>query len=352
MPCWAGGDVSGPCDPKTRKRQILEGKLERLWDDYQAAIDQTTAVLGAVESKKLQRQAESTYKQIEKLDAELRQLDTKPTETPAETAQTDIGRWHRELESKLPEIDFKSLEATLLRIVREYTDEGCASLLLFQKSSQMGGEWCAARIRELLRRKTRQGQFSHYPLSFQATEQVESMALLRRLGPHLGLEPANHDLQNFARQVTQTLCGKLRTGSVVLIECGRCDDMLRDPEVFRWLVEDFWGDMVRRLALLANDYAAIKLIFLLFVDGPLPENTIAEKHCCTLDDYQKNKLLEIPLKPWDWDDIHDWIASYSCLPMNKAQLKRMTDKIYNATEGLPGLVVHELLKECCPSAGG
>ena len=352
MPWWAGGDVSGPCDPKTRKRQILEGKLERLWDDYQAAIDQTTAVLGAVESKKLQRQAESTYKQIEKLDAELRQLDTKPTEISAEAAQSDIGRWHRELESKLPEIDFKSLEETLLRIVSEYSDEGCASLLLFQKSSQMGGEWCAARIRELLQRKTRQGQFRHYPLVFQATERVEGMALLRRLGPHLNLNPANQDLPGFARKVVQTLCGSLQTGSVVLIECGRCDDLLRDPEVFRWLVEDFWGDMVRTLALLANDYEAIKLIFLLFVDGPLPENTLVERHCCTLDDYQKHKLLEISLKHWDRDDIRDWIAHYSCLPLTKAQLKRMTDKIYDATDGLPRLVVHELLKECCPSAGG
>ncbi|MCX7108958.1 MAG: hypothetical protein NTX45_02280 [Proteobacteria bacterium] len=346
--------MNGVCDLKTRKRQILENKLERLWEDYQAAIDQSTAVLGAVESKKLQKQADAIYKQIEQLDAELRLLDTKPTEiaADAETAQSDIGRWHRELKSKLPEIDFKLLEETLLRIIKDHSDEGCASLLLFQKSSQMGGEWCAARIRELLQRKTRQGQFRHYPLAFQATERVEGMALLRRLGPHLKLDPASHDLRGFARQVVQTLCGSLQTGSVVLIECGRCDDFLRDPDVFRWLVEDFWGDMVHALAAVANDYEAIKLIFLLYVDGPLPDNAIAEKHCCTLDDYQKHKLLEITLKPWDWDDIHDWIASYSCLGLTKPQLKRMTDKIYNATDGLPGLVAHELLKECCPSVGG
>ncbi|MEI7867821.1 MAG: hypothetical protein WCI11_08005 [Candidatus Methylumidiphilus sp.] len=346
--------MNGVCDPKTRKRQILEGKFERLWGDYQAAIDQSTTVLDAVESIRLKRQADAIYEQIESLGAELDLLGTKPTEiaVDAETAQADIGRWHRELKSKLPEIDFKLLEETLLRIIKDHSDEGCASLLLFQKSSQMGGEWCAARIRELLRRKTRQGQFSYYPLSFLATEQVESMALLRRLGPHLDLEPANQNLQNFARQVTQTLCGKLRTGSVVLIECGRCDDFLRDPDVFRWLVEDFWGDMVHALAAVANDYEAIKLIFLLYVDGPLPDNAIAEKHCCTLDDYQKHKLLEITLKPWNWDDIHDWIASYSCLGLTKPQLRRMTDKIYSATDGLPGLVVHELLKECCPSVGG
>jgi len=307
--------VNGVCDPKTRKRQILEGKLERLWGDYQAAIDQSTAVLDAVESIRLKRQADAIYEQIESLGAELDLLGTKPTEiaVDAETAQADIGRWHRELKSKLPEIDFKLLEETLLRIIRDHSDEGCASLLLFQKSSQMGGEWCAARIQELLRRKTRQGLFSHYPLSFQATEQVESMALLRRLGLHFDLKPANHDLQNFARQVTQILCGKLRTGSVVLIECGRCDDLLSDPDVFRWLVEDFWGDLVRTLATVANDYEAVKLIFLLYVDGSLPENSIAEGHCCTLDDYQKHKLLEIPLKPWDRNDIHEWIASYSCL---------------------------------------
>ncbi len=349
-----GDDVNGANDPKSRKRLILETKLERLWENYQAAIDQSTAVLGAVESQQLQRQADAIYEQIEKLDDDLRLLDTKPTETSvdAETAQSDTGRWHRELKSKLPEIDFKLLEQTLLRIMQDHSDEGCASLLLFQKSSQMGGEWCAGRIRELLQRKTRQGQFRHYPLAFQATEQIEGMALLRRLGPHLNLDPASHDLRGFAQQVVQTLCSSLRTGSVVLIECGRCDDLLNDPDVFRWLVEDFWGDLVRKLATVANNYEAIKLIFLLYVDGSLPENSIAEGYCCTLDDYQKHKLLEIPLNPWEWNDIHEWIASYSCRELNKQQLRRMTDKIYNATNGLPGLVVHELLKECCPSVGG
>jgi len=340
------------CDSKATKRNVLENLFKELEEDYSTAMAQTIAVVDEVECNRLLRHAGTIFQRMEKVEIELKSLDLSPLGNTGDTAQQDIAWLQMELKSKLPEIDFKSLEETLLRIVKEYSDEGCASLLLFQKSSQMGGEWCAARIRELLQRKTRQGQFRHYPLAFQATERIEGMALLRRLGPHLNLDPANQDLPGFARQVVQTLCSSLRTGSVVLIECGRCDDLLRDPEVLRWLIQDFWGDLVRSWAAVANDYEAIKLIILLFVDGPLPENTIAEKHCCTLDDYQKHKLLEIPLKPWGRDDIHDWIANYSCLPLNKVQLKQMTDKIYNATDGLPRVVVHELLKECCPSAGG
>jgi hypothetical protein len=118
------------------------------------------------------------------------------------------------------------------------------------------------------------------------------------------------------------------------------------------MLEEFWGDLVRSLALVAKDYDEIKVILLLFVDGTLETDCLADEYRCTPDSYQKHKLLEISLESWDREDIRRWIAKYSGLQLNRTQLGIMADKVYGATEGFPGLVVHELLKECCPAMDG
>ena len=345
--------MNGVSDSKIDRRGTIIKALEKLEEDYSTTYEQITETLENAEVNKLLRKAERLSKLIDKMESDLKLLDIRPRVTEDKTIKpADIVWLHRELQTKLPEIDFKELEETLLKIVDVQSKEGCAALLLFQKSSKMGGEWCAARIKNLLKGK-RQVPFSHIPLVFQATDKAGAMMLLHRLGEYCGMNYGSLDLLNFARQVTQTLCGSLQAGSVMLIECHRSEYLLDDPGISRWLVEEFWGELLRELAKAANKFPKIKLILLLFVDGTLPPNAIADELQCTLENYQKHKLLEIPLTPWNRDDIYDWIVDYSgLLGLENADLVRRTDKIYNATDGLPGLVVHELLKECCPSAGG
>ncbi len=317
------------------RRESLEKRLEALTEEYSALSAAIANETNPVTKTKQKRCLEAVGSEMDEIECKLEGLDSR--------------RRLLELQSKLPEIDFELLAETVQKILKDYGEGGCASLLLFQKSARMGGEWCAARIQELLRRETHPGLFHHIPVEFQPTERVEAMALLRRLGQHLGIDdPAGRELRSFSEHVVQTLCGSLQNGSIVLIECRKCDYFLNETDIFRWIVEDFWADMVRTLAAVANDYAEVKIIVLLFVDGMLPANCLRIDQRCTIDCYQKQKLLEIPLETWTRQDIRRWIARYSGLPLARAPLERMADKVYGATDGLPTLVVHELLKECCP----
>ena len=63
-------------DIRTRKRQLLEEQLEALWQDYEAAIKQTTMALGAVDRNRAEREAEEIFNKIEKLDSELRRPES------------------------------------------------------------------------------------------------------------------------------------------------------------------------------------------------------------------------------------------------------------------------------------
>lgn len=339
-------------DIRTRQRQILEGQLEALWQDYETAIKQTTMALGAVERNRAEREAEDIYKKIEQLDQRLQSLELAPRENTAEAHKSDLARMQLELRSRLPEIDFETLEQIVRKILRERQDEGCAALFLFQRSKTMGGEWCAARLREMLRRETQDGRFRHLPVEFQPAERVDASGLLRRLGQYFDIDATDQDRQSLSRRVIDKLCGSLQSGSVVLIECQRCDYFSREPDEFRWVLADFWRQAIRRLALVAKEYYEVKIIFSVFVDGTLSENCLAIDPCCTFEQFQKDRPFEIVLEPWTPEDIREWIARYAGLSLSRPAVDFMADKVYAAANGLPNLIAEQLLSECCPAVAG
>jgi hypothetical protein len=288
--------------------------------------------------EKLKRQLKENKKDTDDVSKQLADLDSK-----------DNSRIkHSELESKLPEIDFNQLKEAMRKIFDGCGDEGYAALLLFQRSTRMGGKWCAAHIREILGRETQQGQFRHIPLEFNARDDVEAVTLLNAVGKHLGISYIERDINAFSAQIVDTLCGSLRTGHVVLIECQKCEYLLTSPEVFRWVVVNFWGSIVQSLAEVAKEYDELKVFFVLFVDGSLNPDCLDAAHRCTLDTHEKHKFLEVPLENWSRDDISRWLAKYSGLNLTRIQQKRMADKIYTVAEGVPKDVVEQLLSECQP----
>ncbi len=226
----------------------------------------------------------------------------------------------------------------------------------------MGGDWCAARIRELLRHGTSEGQLREIPVTFNGQERADRRALLAGIGHHLGVKPVQ-DLQSFSQRVVQTLCDSLQNGSVVMIQCENCDYLSSyEPEIFHWMLEDFWQLMVCKLSAVAKQYYGVKVLLLLFVDGPLQEHCLPSGHCCTLervesDGFEKEKLqklLRIPLKPWTREDIREWIVNHSGQQkLSRTQVDVIANKIYGSTQnGLPSLVANALLKEFCPKAAG
>ena len=322
------------------ERERLTKQLEAKTEEYFALSESINYERNPVDKLRKGRELKSIANEMDEIEKDLQAL---------ELASDSLLRLKR-LQSDLHKIDFESVEKSLRKILKDYSKEGCAALLLFQDCSEMGGDLCAARIRELLKRETGEGQLHHIPLVFQASGQVGRMELLRRLGHQLGVESATTHPEVI--DVAQKLCGSLKNGSVVLIECGGVDYLCDERDIFRWIIEEFWGQLVQLLTSKAKNFAEIKLVLLLFVDGSLPPDAIPDEHRCTLNGYQKYKLLEIRLKPWKQDEIRLWIARFSGLRLNHSQLDSMADKIYRATKGRPRSVAYELMKQCCPSADG
>jgi hypothetical protein len=340
--------MAGNPDTRVRKRQILTKKLERLWGDYDAAITQSTNSLSAVDGNKLDRAAEEIYEKIEKVDAEIQALDLAPAQPEIALVPSETGRRNDLIRDKLPEIDFKALEQALRTIIDDHSQQGCAALLLLRHSRLMAGEWGAKRVRRILRDATGVGLFRHLELEFGAWQTVDAMALLAGLAHHLNVATAP-DFPTLSRLVADTLCGSLTSGSVVLIECRRCDDLLIQMDTLRELVQKFWAELVRSLTSRAAEHAEIKIVLLLLAEEELAECCVAADCCCSLDDYRRERLMEVRLEAWTPADIVRWIGRYSGSSLGKRDIDRWAERLHRANNGIPLMIADALLNQCCSS---
>jgi len=339
----------GILDIRAAKRRIKEDQLGALLEDYADTERQRTSALGPADRNRLDRQAAEIWEQIEALERELKDMELAPSEPTRDSPGPDRAQIHRELRAKLPEIDFEALERSLRTILSTPWDDGCAALLLFQHSMRMGGEWCAARIRALLARETCPGCFRHIPIEFQASEHIDNLTPLRRIGHEFGLDGPAEDPQAFARAITGKLCGSLQMGSVILLELRRCDYLADVPSVLPWFIEQFWQRLVHELAAAAQEYYGVKIVGLLFLDFDLPPAAFPAEVCCTLDRFERRHVLEMTLCAWSRDEIRDWITRFSGLKLSRRDVDRMADRVYKDSDGTPSAVAHALLELCAPA---
>jgi hypothetical protein len=325
-----------------RRRQILEKRLEDLFQDLEAVTQQLGQVLSDVDRKHIDRQKEDINQRIDETATELDALEFQCQRISTE--YTHFNRPRLDLESNLYKINFTKVEQTLRWILMDQRGEERAALLLFQRSTTMGGKWCAERVRELLLRETTDGLFRHVPIEFPVTEHVSRMAFLNRLGKYFKIEPDSQNLEDLLRCVIQKLCGSLQSGSIVMIECNGCDDLTLEAGIFQWLVEAFWRNMLREISEVSKNYYEIKVVVLLFFNEPLSERCLEANQCCTFEQFEKEKILEIPLCEWTPEDIGQWIAKYSGMGLPRSEVDRIANKVYRSAEGSPSQVANELLK--------
>jgi hypothetical protein len=330
-----------------RKRQILEKRLETLFQDYEAVHQQMGQTISNVDENRLARQAEGINRRIDATEAELNALEREYRRELQGASQQDRNRSHLDLQEKLPMIDFKALELALETILKGSRDGYAAILFLLQKSTMMGGKWGGARLREILRKNA--SDFKHWPVEFQPGSRSDETEILHGLAAYLNIEVSS-SLQDYSQAVIQRICGSIQGGSVVFIEFRKWDYLSPQPRVVGWFLR-FWQDMVQALARVAQTFPRVKVVVVIFVDGRLPAECLAIEQCCTVETFEKGKVLEILLDKWTREEIQEWLEAYSGL--TRVQIDLMADKIYRATEGgFPKAVADELLNECCPRAAG
>jgi len=345
-------------DARSEKRKILESCIDKLLKDYADAINQSINELGKPSQNQLERQAEDIWERIVVLQNEISQLDLAPPKNFADASKPDVARVQTQIEFMLSGIDFYIIEKTIKRILDNHGTKGCATLMLFQESDERAGEWCAHRIQKVLENGIENtGLFQRIPIEFHPRERLDERAFLNRLQSYLKEperceDPKYSSIEDIKHQVLDKLCGSLRNGSIVMIECRKMDSFLKRSEMIDWVLEEFWASFIQKLQQVFGRFYAIRVVMLFFVDATLPKPCLRVDRRCTAKSFSQDKWLEMRLeRRWSQETIKLWMSSCPGLSWPVEDIDNVTDTIYHLSEGVPWRVIKNLRNACFAEIG-
>lgn len=326
--------------------QILKDSLAQLWEDYAAAYRQLGQVLDAVTRQRIKRQ-------IEDLDIEIAELDEKIRLCELGATQAAAQQRRKHLESDIPKINFTEVFEVLTQITeRTKAEQGGAALLMLQNAHAMGGTLCMGRVKRLLSEGT--SDFRHYEIGLTSGDRLDPWTVMRRLGSYLGCAPPEVEasplqLQDYVQSLRSTLEGSVQCGSIILLEIRTWDHHTLPTVFLPWFVRDFWTPLVQRLPDIARKNPLVTVICVIVAHTPVQMTDFDPALQCCDDTFDPAKLLPLPLRCWNQNEIRDWLIRYSglgapAIGVEPAQIATMAERIYLAAgNGQPMSVRQTLL---------
>jgi hypothetical protein len=316
----------------TDLRESHEKHLAALAEEYAELERDLEATRDTVDRRRIKRRLEAIRREMEEAESEA---------SREELAHGGPRRSELNWKARLPRIDFATavdmFQASLHRL-----HGGGAAFYMLQDGHAMRGELCVARLRDLLSEEA--VEFRRYPVWFYAYDPFDEAALMDRVGTYFAVPPRRDDVREYARAVIDTICASLQAGSVVLIELTIWPDLSGQGDFLPWLLGEFWVPLLRKLNETGN-LPRVKFVLILLVWPPLAPASFPPSLYCSPEQFDCEKILELPLENWREADIRDWLTWYSGLggSLTPAQIDTMARRIYATSKGgLPPLV-HDAL---------
>ncbi len=302
---------------------------------YTSACNQVRNTLNDVDKQTLRNQANELEKEIRETENKL---------TSLESTDSNIQPGHSQIRRPVPvhRIDFRESMTTVKNIVREFGQEGGAALFLMQNCYPMAGECCIAQMRDFLKKETHPNNFRYFPIYLSKETQPNEYGLLNRLGGHVGIQFCSADLERHAQEIIGKICGMIQSGAIVFIVLNEWDILVEmQGSVLHQFLNLFWQPLVNKLPI--ENKRRIRFISVITSRGEISPSCREPSFCCTEAKFSFERILELPLRHWKYEDIQDWLETYS--GWDAPQIDLFTQHIYNASmDGIPQLIYRTLLE--------
>jgi hypothetical protein len=300
------------------KRKDLTLQYADLCREQEALNSQYRSTIDDAQRVRLKRKLDDYNRQMIKLESQLYGNDL----------TGDANRRSRALEDKLPKIDFKK-QISIVKNILEQVEEDGAALFLINDSLNMAGDLFRLEFKKILEDETT--DLKHYEIAFSIDRRLDEIGFLQGLGGHLGIDEIKNE-REYSKLIDK-IFGFIGNGSIVFIELRKINLLSNREDFFSWLVNNFWKTLVEKLPLICQlkDIEQVKFIFLAMSDTDICKEYAQLSCFCTEKDFDKYKILEIPLKEWSEKDIRDWLTKHSGL--SKEKNTAIAKDVYESSRG-------------------
>jgi len=304
------------------EKASLEKQVDLLGEQYQAVSDKLiyennpgTKVILENQAEQFLEKYATKQTELEQIKKKLAQLD-EARAVKLNSTQTQ-NRRHLQWEEDLPKIDFAKVSKLMPGIIRD-EPQGEAALFLLQDSYRMCGDLCLRNVTDYLAKLSKEPP-RRIEIGFSEFETPNAQEFLRRIGKYKEI-PSGADLDSLATAVIEKICGGLGNGGIVMIELKIREGLEAYEEFVAWFLCAFWEPLVNRLPQITTDRRYVKLIALIHVRAPVPKKALG-LYRCTAKEFNRAKLLDLPLERWELKEIQAWLIKWSGLAHRASGLK-------------------------------
>lgn len=150
-------------------------------------------------------------------------------------------------------------------------------------------------------------------------------------------------MEQYAQTIISKICGLVQSGAIVFIVVNEWDALAAMQEfVLRQFLNLFWSPLVNKFPI--ENKRRIRFVAVITSRGEILPNCQAPSFCCTKAQFSFEKIFELPLRPWKYEEIQDWLEKFS--GWDAPQIDLFARNIYSASmSGIPQLVYQALLQQ-------
>ena len=325
------------------KKEYYERRIARKNEELAALEEDLDIAKSSEEKLRIERA-------IEKKLTDIDELNSKLTQKESNSSQNNVK--DRSLESLLQKIDCDEAKemAYNLRQKLNSCGGGC-SLLFLQKSKSLNGQSCTqemiAQITQIqsadISEKESYGSkivdFDNF--AFQPNE----INFLRLFAQSLGVEEAP-ERDDTVNSICTTIKASLSLGSTLVIYVKGLDVLMDVEEgvgkFLRWLIQDFWNNLVVKIEPKARETKS-KIIVFLMAEGEIC-NSSNSPYFRGEEPFESCVVENVPLRIWTEEDIINWgidvgikqlpQLSFSTMP----EVQSWARTICRGSDGIPAVI--------------
>jgi len=315
--------------PDELEEQDLKKEYAKLTGKYELLSEQIEGELNEDNKDTLRAKKETTKRRIDEIWRRLEELERR---------SSDRSYQYLAFKEDLPKIDFNEVMNEVCSLIECLRRDRGDLLLVLQESLSMSGDLCLQRIREEFKRGT--GDFKPYDLEFYSGDDLNEYGWLEQLGKYVGLDSSSEP-EELAKLVIKKLCQSVKSGSTILLEIRKWDDLPCQEETLAWFMEFFWIPLVRCLDD-RTKYPRVKFIATIVVDAELSSACFEAK--CLCEEKLPFRWMNLPLRNWTQEEIQEWLECYPGIG-NPLSIN-LSQRFFRASKkGIPSLVCQALERE-------
>ena len=319
----------------------LEEKKKNLLQQYAATSSQQTTTLNDADQPKLQVRLDKLEQEVQKIEEKIRKLRAVSGED-----HHSRRNYSQVWEDKLPQLNFKKSKKIVQDIFTTYfeSQKEEQALFLLQRSHTMRGDLCIKHIKALLQEMG--DWYPPFEYSFLRHQLPNTVEFLKALAYRFQIETGADSTHQYTTQVLDKLCSSLTGGNVFLLFVELTFEEQND--FLEWFVNSFWHELVSRISIRRDDHPFIKVVGVIAVRNVIPKPTLSSGLCCTKQQFNGKKVLELPLQKWSNQEIYEWLWKHSKLSgmgYEQSQMQQMAKAIYqDSDQGEPCKAYDQLME--------